>query len=64
MDAGRITARGLAWREVVSSVSFYVIGFLGEFGLSSLKIALPLRKFLHASGVGRGRVGVIERVCV
>ena len=50
--------RGLAWRKVVSSVFLYVIGFLGEFGLSPFKIALTLRKFFHSGGVSRGGLGL------
>jgi hypothetical protein len=55
---------GLAGREVVSSVSLDVIGFLGEFSLSPLEIALSLCKFLHPSGVGGVWGRVIERVRV
>ena len=60
-----MVARRLAWRKVVPSVFLYVIGFLGEFGLSPLEIALTLRKVLHSGGVGGcGRGWVIEGVCV
>jgi len=60
-----MAVRGLAWRKVVSSVFLYVIGFLGEFGLSPLKIALTLRKVLHSGGVSRCGWGwVIEGICV
>ena len=56
--------RGLAWRKVVSSVSLYVIGLLGEFSLPPLEIALTLRKFLHPGSVGGARGRVIEGICV
>ena len=59
-----ILGRGLAWRKVVSSVFLYVIGFLGEFGLSPLEIAFTLRKLLHPGRVGRVLGRVIEGVCV
>jgi hypothetical protein len=60
-----MVARGLAWGKVVSSVFLYMIGFLGELGLSPLKIALTLRKFLRSGGVSGGGWGwVIERICV
>jgi len=53
------------WGKVVPSVFLYVIGFLGEFGLSPLKIALTLRKLLHSGGVSSGIWGwVIEGICV
>ena len=56
---------GLAWGKVVPSVFLYVIGFLGEFGLSPLKIALALGEVLHPGSVGRvGGCWIIERVCV
>ena len=56
--------RGLAWGKVVSSVFLYVIGFLGEFSLSPLKIALALRKLLHPGGVSRVWGLVIKGICV
>ena len=57
-------ARGLAWRKIVSSVFLYMIGFLGEFGLSPLEIALALGELLDADSVGRVGGGVVEGVCV
>jgi len=54
----------LAWGEVVPSVFLYVIGFLGEFGLSPLEIALTLRKLLYAGCVGRIWGGVVEGICI
>ena len=54
----------LAWRKVVPSVFLYVFGFLGEFCLSPLEIALALRKLVHAGSVGRVGGWVIEGICV
>jgi hypothetical protein len=56
--------KGLAWREVISPVPLYVIGLLGEFGLSPFEIALALRKVFHPGGVRRVWSWVIEGVRV
>lgn len=60
-------ARGLTRWKVVSSMFPYVISLLSEFGLSSLKISLSLRKFFHTGEVGIVWFvvgGVIEGICV
>lgn len=54
----------LAWGEVVSSVFLYVIGLLGEFGLSPLEIAFTLGELFDPGSVGRVWCWVIEWVCV
>ena len=59
------TVRGtLAWGEIVSSVFLYVIGFLSEFGLPPLEIALTLGEVLHPGGMGGVGGWVVEGVCV
>ena len=45
--------RGLAWGKLVSSIFLYVIGFLGEFGLSPLEITLTLGELLNVHSMGR-----------
>jgi len=59
-----VVDEGVKWRKVVSSVSLYVIGLLGEFSLPPLEIALTLRKFLHPGSVVGARGRVIEGICV
>ena len=56
--------RGFTWWKVVSSMFLYVIGFLGEFGLSPLEIPLALRKLLNAGCVGRVWGRVVEGICI
>lgn len=60
----RIRRGVLAWRKIVPSVFLYVIGFLGEFGLSPLEIALALGELLDPGGMRGVGGGVVEWVCV
>jgi len=60
----RMVDERVEWRKVVSSVFLYVIGLLGEFGLSPLEIAFALRKLFDPGRVSRVLGGVIEGICV